>query len=383
MSFLKRLFGEAQKKRTMLDDVQEVGGKLIIKCYRNISAQWGCAPTSKTTDQQIMDIYSQVGTAFHEAEEHRGEHIPALYLNYIVLHFLQLYETLGQHFREHLEYEVNKYLAEGLREDYKRELRLIDENSSDPDVIHLKKLQAATKERLLSTSSVTKEASTLQPLNLIKDAQDTVNAAVGTVQQIAVEIMAISAETVGKAVEAVQGCGIQTIHFDEIALCNEVSAYHIYIAIEGIMSRAGRHGNEAYYDTEKLICSILSTLVLDMKARQLDSPQFCEITSSGVLNLARAYFRNDMSALGISKQDVMRYGGAHDCNVLKLPFHSDEMIPVLYTIRVGLLLHLEMYTCVEDSSLAVVFLKPVLSNYAHAMRSTIRKLTAYTKLFSA
>ena len=114
------------KKRTMLDDVQEVGGKLIIQGYRRIAAQHGCAPTSKTTDQKIVQIYSTVGTAFHQAEEQRGEHIPAPYLNTIVLKFLQVYEMGGDQFmEEHLKYEVEKYLVEGLRPEYKQALHLI------------------------------------------------------------------------------------------------------------------------------------------------------------------------------------------------------------------------------------------------------------------
>ena len=109
----------------MLDRVQETGGKLIVAGYRSIAAQHGCAPTAKTTDQKIIEIYSKVGTAFHQAEQQRGEHIPAVYLNTIVLKFFQVYEMLGdERLEQHLRYEVQKYSAEGLREDYKRELRL-------------------------------------------------------------------------------------------------------------------------------------------------------------------------------------------------------------------------------------------------------------------
>jgi hypothetical protein len=122
--FLSSWFG---KKRTMLDRVQESGSKVIVSGYRRIGAQLGCAPTPKTTDQKIFEIYTKVGTAFHEAAERRGEHIPTLYLNNIVLGFLKLYEMVGDQFlQEHLQYEVDKYLAEGLRPDYKQELGLID-----------------------------------------------------------------------------------------------------------------------------------------------------------------------------------------------------------------------------------------------------------------
>ena len=154
MSLLKKLFGEAPKQRTMLDDVQEVSNKLIVKGYRRIAAQLGCAPTAKTTDQKIVEIYSRVGTAFQQAAEQRGEHIPALYLNTIVLKFIKVHEMFyespfPQRFQEHLQYEVNKYLAEGLRPDYKQELPLFDpDDPNDPEVKRLKELQRLTREKL-------------------------------------------------------------------------------------------------------------------------------------------------------------------------------------------------------------------------------------------
>jgi hypothetical protein len=121
---LWRLIYEPAKPHTMLNRVQEAGGKIIVAGYRRIGAEHGCAPTAKTTDQKIIEIYSKVGTAFHQAEQQRGERIPAVYLNTIVLKFLQVYEMLGDAGLEHhLQYEVQKYLAEGLRDDYKRELR--------------------------------------------------------------------------------------------------------------------------------------------------------------------------------------------------------------------------------------------------------------------
>lgn len=124
--FLSSWFG---KKSTMLDRVQESGSKVIVSGYRRIGAQLGCAPTAKTTDQKIIEIYTKVGTAFQEAAERRGEHIPALYLNNIVLGFLKLYEMVGDQFvQQHLQYEVEKYLAEGLRPDYTQELSLFDLN---------------------------------------------------------------------------------------------------------------------------------------------------------------------------------------------------------------------------------------------------------------
>jgi len=149
MSFLKKLIGAAPKQRTMLDDTQEVGGRLIIKGYRKIAAQHGCAPTAKTTDKQIIEIYTLVTTAFHQAAKQRGERIPALFDNHIVLKFFQLYEMIPDHLQQHLQYEVNKYLTEGLRPDYKQELRLFDPNDlNDPDVKRMNELYRITREAL-------------------------------------------------------------------------------------------------------------------------------------------------------------------------------------------------------------------------------------------
>lgn len=143
------LFKQKNKPRTMLNDVQEVSGRLIVKGYRKIAAQHGCAPTAKTTDQKIMEIYSKVGEAFHQAAERRGEHISALFQNYIVLKFFAVYEMLGeQRLQGHLQYEVDKYLAEGLRPDYKQELPLFDPAGNDPDVKRLNELHKLTREAL-------------------------------------------------------------------------------------------------------------------------------------------------------------------------------------------------------------------------------------------
>ena len=114
-----------RKPRTLLDRAQAAGGKVIVAAYREIAAKNGIPPTVKISDEEIIEIYSKVGTAFRQAAKQRGEHIPALFLNHIVGGFLQIYEMCGtKFFDEHLRYEVDKYIAEGLRPDYKRELPL-------------------------------------------------------------------------------------------------------------------------------------------------------------------------------------------------------------------------------------------------------------------
>ena len=113
------------KQRTLLAQAQEVGEKLIVDGYRRLASQQGCAPTSATTDQEIIEIYKNVGTAFREASKQRGEHLPAGIRNFIVWKFLQVKEMMGPEMLDsHLEYEVQKYLQEGLRPGYRQELRL-------------------------------------------------------------------------------------------------------------------------------------------------------------------------------------------------------------------------------------------------------------------
>ena len=125
MSFLKKLFRGESKKWTVLDELHAI----TVRSYRTIAVQRGCAPTAKTSDEKILEIYSSVATAFRQVAEQRGERIPALNLNFIVWKFLQVYEMMGeQMLQEHLQYEVEKYLASGLRPDYLRELRLVSDS---------------------------------------------------------------------------------------------------------------------------------------------------------------------------------------------------------------------------------------------------------------
>jgi hypothetical protein len=125
MNWLGKLFTGARKPRTLLDRAQEAAGILIVGGYRRVAASQGSAPTSKTSDQKIIEIYQKVGTAFREAAIQRGERIPAGVMNSIVWKFLQAYEMFGDAGVEsHLAYELQKYSQQGLRPDYKRDLKL-------------------------------------------------------------------------------------------------------------------------------------------------------------------------------------------------------------------------------------------------------------------
>jgi len=125
MSIFKKLFGSS-KPRTLYDEVRETAEKAVIYGYRRIARERGCAPTQKTSDDKIIEIYSKIVSAFQEAAQMKNEHIPAVFLNFIALEFYQIYEISGDAFLdEHLDYEINLYKTSGLREDYKQEIKLI------------------------------------------------------------------------------------------------------------------------------------------------------------------------------------------------------------------------------------------------------------------
>lgn len=117
---------DGKKQPTNLHkEIREVAEPLIVDSYRKIASINGIAPTSKTSDNKIIEIYSRVDSAFKEASKQRNEQIQVGYINTIVLKFIQVYEMGGDIFiEEHLKYEIDKYLIEGLRSDYKNELKL-------------------------------------------------------------------------------------------------------------------------------------------------------------------------------------------------------------------------------------------------------------------
>lgn len=121
MRLFKQLFRGLYKRKpeTLSDRVLQVGGKLIASRFRQIGVANNCAPTDKTSDQKIIEIYQRVGAAFRQEAENRGERIPAGNLNAIAFHFVQVYELAGDKFLdEHLIYEIDKYHNEGLRQNY-------------------------------------------------------------------------------------------------------------------------------------------------------------------------------------------------------------------------------------------------------------------------
>jgi hypothetical protein len=120
------VFDSRKPRQALLDEIQAIGGPLIVNGYRRVAAERGCAPTSKTSDAKILEIYASVGVAFHGVAKERGEVISAEVLHRIVLFFLQQLEMMGEAFvQSHLEYELDKFRHYGLRDEYREPLKLL------------------------------------------------------------------------------------------------------------------------------------------------------------------------------------------------------------------------------------------------------------------
>jgi len=99
--------------------------KGLVRRLRRIGEYNNTAPSSKTTDEKIIEIYRLICSSFREQSELRNEHIRANCLNTIALKFFNVYEEFGEDFmKEHLKYELKKYANEGLRTDYQNEISL-------------------------------------------------------------------------------------------------------------------------------------------------------------------------------------------------------------------------------------------------------------------
>ncbi|OAB30565.1 hypothetical protein SAMN05444395_11144 [Flavobacterium fryxellicola] len=97
----------------------------VVIRFREIGKYNNIAPTEKSSDKMIIEIYTLICTSFRKASLVRKEHIPANSLNVIALKFMKLYEDLGEEFmNEHLEYELNNYKIQGLRPEYKYDISL-------------------------------------------------------------------------------------------------------------------------------------------------------------------------------------------------------------------------------------------------------------------
>ncbi|MFC0127960.1 hypothetical protein [Ralstonia solanacearum] len=119
------LESERPPRGTALERAHAAADPIIIAAYREIAQRSGGAPSAKTSDEEIVALYGRVGRAFAEVAKQRNERLSAGSINMLVLYFLQVKEDHPPNFfEEHLQYELEKYQASGLRESYQRELNL-------------------------------------------------------------------------------------------------------------------------------------------------------------------------------------------------------------------------------------------------------------------
>ena len=118
-------YKKQSKKKTKPSNVLNDLSNVLVKFYRDFGRQNNCAPSSKTSDEKIIEIYSKIATSFRKAAEERGDQIPAPVINKIALFFFQVFEDFGDDmFDSHLKYEIKSYLTSGLREGYSEGLRI-------------------------------------------------------------------------------------------------------------------------------------------------------------------------------------------------------------------------------------------------------------------
>jgi hypothetical protein len=76
---VKEMVGSFNIKPGFGDKIQDLAGSAIVSGFRNLALHNACAPTAKTSDEKILEIYSKVTGAFNVAAEERGERIPAVF----------------------------------------------------------------------------------------------------------------------------------------------------------------------------------------------------------------------------------------------------------------------------------------------------------------
>ena len=127
MNIFLKFFGKHQIQETLLDQFNKTVGPLLASEYRKLGDAFDLAPTAKTSDDQIVDTYREVGTAFHQAAAIRKETLSAGVKNRIGWIFIQYRENNNdQMYRNFLDDEIKNYLMHGLRAEYQIELKLFN-----------------------------------------------------------------------------------------------------------------------------------------------------------------------------------------------------------------------------------------------------------------
>lgn len=97
----------------------------LIRRLRSLGKFNNTAPTDKTSDEKVIEIYQLICSSFRNASNERNERIPTDNLNTIAMKFFNVYEQFGEDFmKEHLEFELEKYRKEGLRPEYQKGISL-------------------------------------------------------------------------------------------------------------------------------------------------------------------------------------------------------------------------------------------------------------------
>ena len=114
-----------KRKPQKPDSFEDKINTSIIKRLRNIGEYNNTAPTEKTSDEKVIEIYQLICSSFRDASNKKNERIPADNLNTIAMKFFNVYEQFGEDFmKEHLEFELEKYRKEGLRPEYQKGISL-------------------------------------------------------------------------------------------------------------------------------------------------------------------------------------------------------------------------------------------------------------------
>lgn len=389
----------------MLDDVQDVSSRLIVKGYRGIAAQYGCAPTAKTTDAKIIEIYMLVTTAFHHAAKQRGEHIPASVGNHIVLKFFQVYEMMPRHFEGHLRYEVEKYLNEGLRDDYRQELELFDPDVNEPDVKRLRELHKLTRDKLQASElpQQTKRTEQRKPatpfpsttictkcsqgLRYMPRAEPftircpqcknemVVNAPVkkpvldDSTGRLSPEfpqaIIHFATEAASASLNTASLGG--TLTFDKAihyALIKETISYYSKIAISAVMIKRGWYGEDKYSQAE---AEVFNAIRWNLARRQYRVNDFFDDTSR---RITEAYFIKSIDGLSITEKQVYAFAETTSREQVLAELPDNQLDVFYYTMRIARLL--EVHDKVD--TVVAFYVSGTLVNHAVAFTDFIQRL---------
>lgn len=107
----------------------------MIRAIREYADKNACAPTTKTSGADILQIQAKVSRAFFIAARKRNEEINFRILNRIILKFLNVWENFGESvFQEHFDFELSFLTKNGLRAEFKQELSFFNSEEKLPQV---------------------------------------------------------------------------------------------------------------------------------------------------------------------------------------------------------------------------------------------------------